>query len=159
MWLGKCIPSSCVLYKRKPGKGLQSGPYLCLEALFALRVHAFFFTKAQGQACCLSEDTDTSCCIQQGPTVSHRKPCSVLCGSLHGREFGGEWIHGYCMDESLCCPPETITTLLIGCTPIQNKKLNKIKRGEKNEGTQKSTVSFMKFIYFRLIFHFRNSLF
>jgi len=27
------------------------------------------------------------------------------------------------MAESPCCPPETITTLLIGYTPIQNKKL------------------------------------
>jgi len=27
-----------------------------------------------------------------------------------------------CMAESLCCPRETITTLLIGYTPIQNKK-------------------------------------
>ena len=25
-----------------------------------------------------------------------------------------------CMAESLCCSPETITTLLISCTPIQN---------------------------------------
>ena len=25
-----------------------------------------------------------------------------------------------CMAESLCCPPKTITTLLIGFTPIQN---------------------------------------
>ena len=25
-----------------------------------------------------------------------------------------------CMAESLCCPPETITALLIGYTPIQN---------------------------------------
>ena len=66
--------------------------------------------------------------IQQGPTVLHREPCSVLCCSLDGMEFGGRWIHGYRMDESLCCPSETITTLLIGCTPIQNKKLNKIKR-------------------------------
>ena len=38
-----------------------------------------------------------------------------------GGEFGGEWIHVYvCMAESLCCPPETITTLLISYTPIQN---------------------------------------
>ena len=29
------------------------------------------------------------------------------------------------MAESLCCPPETVTTLLISCTPIQNKKLRK----------------------------------
>ena len=29
-----------------------------------------------------------------------------------GEEFGREWIHvGICMAESLCCPPETITTL------------------------------------------------
>ena len=32
---------------------------------------------------------------------------------------------GVCTAESLCCPPETIPTLLIGCTPIQNKKLKK----------------------------------
>ena len=29
------------------------------------------------------------------------------------------------MAESLCCPPETITTLLISYTLIQNKKLKK----------------------------------
>ena len=29
------------------------------------------------------------------------------------------------MAESLPCPPETITTLLIGSTPIQNKKKKK----------------------------------
>ena len=28
-----------------------------------------------------------------------------------------------CTAESLCYPPETITTLLIGYTPIQNKKV------------------------------------
>ena len=32
-----------------------------------------------------------------------------------------------CMAESLCCSLETITTLLIVCTPIQNKKFKKIK--------------------------------
>ena len=38
-----------------------------------------------------------------------------------GGEFGGEWIHVYvCMAESLYCPSETITTLLISYTPIQN---------------------------------------
>ena len=29
------------------------------------------------------------------------------------------------MGQSLCCPPETTTTLLIGYTPIQHKKLKK----------------------------------
>jgi len=37
----------------------------------------------------------------------------MLCGSLDGR--------GVCMAGYLHCSPETITTLLIGYTPIQNK--------------------------------------
>ena len=36
-------------------------------------------------------------------------------------EFKGEWIHVHVG----LSPPETITTLLIGYTPIQNKKLRK----------------------------------
>ena len=28
-----------------------------------------------------------------------------------------------CVAESLCCAPETITTLLISSTPVQNKKV------------------------------------
>ena len=31
-----------------------------------------------------------------------------------------------CMAESLCCSPETVTTLLISDTPIQNKKVKLI---------------------------------
>ena len=30
---------------------------------------------------------------QQAPTVQHRELCSMSCGRLDGREFGGEWIH------------------------------------------------------------------
>jgi hypothetical protein len=30
-----------------------------------------------------------------------------------------------CMADSLCCPPETIIALSIGCTPIQIKKFFK----------------------------------
>ena len=33
------------------------------------------------------------------------------------------------MAESLCCPPETITTLLISYVPIQNKKFKKVSLG------------------------------
>ena len=50
--------------------------------------------------------------------------CSALCGSLDGGEFDGEQIH-VCMAEPLPCSPVTITTLLIGYTPVQNKKLKK----------------------------------
>ena len=28
-----------------------------------------------------------------------------------------------CMSEALCCPPEAITTLLMGYIPVSNKKL------------------------------------
>ena len=34
----------------------------------------------------------------------------------------GEKGYCICVAESLCCPPETITALLTGSTPIQNKK-------------------------------------
>ena len=47
-------------------------------------------------------------------------------------EGGGPWRRvdtWICMAESLCCSSETITTLLTGYTPIQNKKL-KVWRGE-----------------------------
>ena len=35
-----------------------------------------------------------------------------------GGEFVGEWIHVLCMAESLCCPVEAITTLVISYTLI-----------------------------------------
>ena len=41
--------------------------------------------------------------------------------------MGGEF--GICMVESLCCSPETITTFLIGYTPIQKKTFLKNKAG------------------------------
>ena len=48
--------------------------------------------------------------------------CSVLCDSLGGRGVSGRNDKYFCMAESLQCSPKTITTLLIGYTPIQNKK-------------------------------------
>ena len=44
----------------------------------------------------------------------------MLCGSLDGRGVWGR-INTLCTAESLGCSPETITTLLIGYTPVQNK--------------------------------------
>ena len=41
-----------------------------------------------------------------------------------GGEFGGEWIHVYVWLSPFAVPL-TITILLIGYTPIQNKKLKK----------------------------------
>ena len=49
----------------------------------------------------------------------------MLCGSLDGRGVWGRIDTCIFMVESLCHPPETITTLLINYTPIQNKNLKK----------------------------------
>ena len=62
---------------------------------------------------------------QQGPTAWHREVCSMLYGSLEGRGVWGRMDTCVCIAESLCCSTETITTLVISYTPIQNKKLKK----------------------------------
>ena len=51
---------------------------------------------------------------QQGPTVEHMEPCSMLCGSLDERGVWWRMDTCLCMGEFHCCPPEIITTLLIG---------------------------------------------
>ena len=57
-----------------------------------------------------------------------------------GGEFGGEWVHVYVW-LSPFAQPETITTLLISCTSIKNKKfiylfIFKEKNWELNPGAQ-----------------------
>ena len=54
-----------------------------------------------------------------------RELCSVLRGSLDGWGVLGRVGTWTCVAESLCGPPEAISTLVIGYTPIQNKKLRK----------------------------------
>ena len=44
----------------------------------------------------------------------------LLCSNLDGKGVWGRMDTGICVAESLHCSPETITTLLIGYTPIQN---------------------------------------
>ena len=62
--------------------------------------------------------------------------CYIACGTLFNVMWQPVWGVGvrgnlkqnrymYMYTESLCCSPETITTLLIVYTPIQNKKLKK----------------------------------
>ena len=58
---------------------------------------------------------------QPGPTVYFRELCSMLCGSLDGREVWERMDTCICMAESLHCSPEIITTLLIGYAPVQNR--------------------------------------
>ena len=47
----------------------------------------------------------------------HRELYSMLYGSLDGREVSGRLDACICMVESLCCPPETITSLLPNYIP------------------------------------------
>ena len=54
--------------------------------------------------------------------------CSMLCASMDERGVWRRMDTCIRMAESLGCSPEAITTLLIGCTPIQNKKFLKKKK-------------------------------
>ena len=53
---------------------------------------------------------------------------SALCYVAAWMGGGGRMDTCICMAESLCCPPETITTFLISYTPTQNKNLKKKKK-------------------------------
>ena len=55
---------------------------------------------------------------QQGPAGEHRELCSMSRGSLDGRGVWGRMDTCVCIAESLCCPPEITTTLLISYIPI-----------------------------------------
>ena len=59
---------------------------------------------------------------QEGPTIWHMELCSMLCGSLDGRGIWERMDAGIRMAEFVRCSPETITTLFISYTLIQNKK-------------------------------------
>lgn len=56
------------------------------------------------------------------PQQSTAELRSALRGSLGGRELRAAWV---CVAESLRCSPETLTTLLTGYIPTQNKKFLK----------------------------------
>ena len=59
----------------------------------------------------------------QYPTRITRTDCvAMLCVSLDGTPVWGRMDTCICLAESLHCSPETTTTLLVGYTPIQNKK-------------------------------------
>ena len=51
---------------------------------------------------------------QQGPAGQLRELCPMSRGSRDGRGVWGRMDTCACVPELLCCPPETITTLLIG---------------------------------------------
>ena len=49
---------------------------------------------------------------QQWPPGWHREPCPGLRGSLDGSRVWGRMDTCTCVVESLCCPPETITSIV-----------------------------------------------
>ena len=57
---------------------------------------------------------------QQKPTVQHMELCSTIMWQPGWVGVWGRMDACICMAESLRCSPETITTLLISYTPIQN---------------------------------------
>ena len=52
---------------------------------------------------------------QQGSIVYHRELCLVFCNNQNGKRFQKRIV---CITESLCCTPETNTTLLINDDPV-----------------------------------------
>ena len=54
--------------------------------------------------------------------------CTMLYGSQDGRGVWGRMDTCMCIAVSFCYSPETITTLLIGYPPIQNKTFLKINK-------------------------------
>ena len=54
--------------------------------------------------------------------------CSMLCANLDGMGAWGRMDIHICVAQSPYCLPETITTLLIGNTPVQNVLEEKRKR-------------------------------
>ena len=59
---------------------------------------------------------------QQGPAAQPRELCSMSRGRLDGRGVWGRRDTCVCVAESIRCLPETITTLSISYTPIQNAR-------------------------------------
>ena len=68
--------------------------------------------------------------------------CSMLCGNLDGRGVCGRMDTCIHMAESLCCSPETITSSLIGYSPIQNKTFFFKKKNKKERKKKLSLPSF-----------------
>ena len=81
----------------------------------------FFSDKTDGHVYTAIFKTDN----QQGPTAEHMEICSTLYSSLDWRRVWGRMdICIYIWLNLFSCSSETIITLLIGYTPIQNQRFN-----------------------------------
>ena len=54
----------------------------------------------------------------QGPAAERGNSAQCHVGGLDGRGDWGKMDMCVCMSEFLCCPPESITTSLVGYIPI-----------------------------------------
>ena len=77
---------------------------------------------------------------QQGPAGQHRALCSKSCGSLDGRGVWGRMDTCTCVAEPLHCSPETITSLLMNYSPMQNKKFKILFKFKKKKSGEKFKV-------------------
>ena len=82
---------------------------------------------------------------QQGPTVKDMELGSMLYSSLDWRGVWGRMDACICMDESLHCSPETITTVIMTITQYKTKSLKTYIAFPENKGDALSqTGSWLK---------------
>ena len=55
-------------------------------------------------------------------TLKNRELCSIFCSKVNGKRIWKRINTHICITESLCCTPETNTTLLTNYEPIKNEK-------------------------------------
>ena len=87
------------------------------------------------------------CYIKNGKPI---RTCQIAHGTLLSIMWQPGWERGLgrmdtriCMAESLCCSPETTTTLLIAYTPTQNKKSKVWKRKKKSSLKAEAILSIL----------------
>ena len=79
-------------------------------------------------------------------------------GSLGGRGVWGRMDTCVCMAESIHCSPETVTSLLIGSTPVQNKKWKKARTSVLCKISVDQRCSWLLLLSFWLCCYFRSVL-
>ena len=123
VWLRKLKQGLCFNLEEWGGEGdgreFQKGGGICIP--MADR----FDRKQKNSVKQLSFNEKTQKRITNKELSSTGSSAQCHVAGLDGRGIGGRMDTCICVTESLHCPPETITTLSVGYTPIQNKKSNK----------------------------------
>ena len=96
----------------------------------AWRTNLQFLGRMKGRDREFGMDVSTGLCLKwitNKDSLEAKGVCSKSCGRQDGRGVWGRMDTCLCVVESLCGSPETIT-LLIGYTPVQNKKFKRKKK-------------------------------